>query len=71
MGLIYVNLEGLDGKLDFSLAAKVSKEVFGRMGMNSEEIAAFIVGGYTFGKVYGVRKASECVGVELVVGKLE
>lgn len=64
MGLIYVNLEGLDGNLDFLVLVCDICEIFGWMVMNDEEIVVLVVGGYIFGKVYGNGDVVY-VGVEL------
>lgn len=53
MHLIYVNPEGPDAIPDPLLAAAHVKETFRRMSMNSEETAALIAGGHTFGKCHG------------------
>lgn len=54
MGLIYVNLEGLDYSGELFFVVVVICVIFGNMGMNDEEIVALIVGGYMLGKIYGV-----------------
>lgn len=54
MGLIYVNLEGFDGKFDLLVVVCDICDIFGCMVMNDEEIVVLIVGGYIFGKMYGV-----------------
>lgn len=54
MGLIYVNLEGLDYSGELFFAVAVICVIFGNMGMNDEEIVVLIVGGYMLGKIYGV-----------------
>lgn len=64
MGLIYVNFEGLKGVFDFMGLVKNICIVFLCMVMNDEEIVVFIVGGYIFGKMYGVYKFLDCLGVE-------
>lgn len=54
MGLIYVNLEGLDYSGELFFVVVVICVIFGNMGMNDEEIVVLIVGGYMLGKIYGV-----------------
>lgn len=71
MGLIYVNFEGFNGNLDLLVVVKDICEMFGCMVMNDEEMVVFIVGGYIFGKVYGVYKLEECLGREFFVVSIE
>lgn len=54
MGFIYVNLEGFNGNLDLKVVVVDICEIFKCMVMNDYEIVVLIVGGYIFGKVYGV-----------------
>lgn len=70
MGLIYVNLEGLDGNFDLFKVVYDICDIFGCMVMNDEEIVVLIVGGYSFGKIYGVGLVDN-VDVELEVVGLE
>lgn len=64
MGLIYVNFEGFKGVFDLMGFVKNICIVFGCMVMNDEEIVVLIVGGYIFGKMYGVYKFVDCLEVE-------
>lgn len=66
MGLIYVNLEGFNVNFDLVLVVKDICEIFGRMVMNDYEMVVLIVGGYIFGKIYGVVNFDKYVVVELV-----
>lgn len=70
MGLIYVNLEGLNGNLDFMVVVVDICEMFWCMVMNDVEIVVLIVGGYIFGKIYGVGLV-DLVGFEFEVVLLE
>lgn len=71
MGLIYVNLEGLNGNFDLIVLVYDICEIFGCMVMNDEEIVVLIVGGYIFGKIYGVGDFEKYVGVEFVGVSIE
>lgn len=66
MGLIYVNFEGLNGNFDLFVVVKDICDMFGCMVMNDEEMVVLIVGGYMFGKVYGVVKFDDCLGLVFV-----
>lgn len=70
MGLIYVNLEGLNVSGELLFVVVVICVIFGNMVMDDEEIVVLIVGGYMLGKIYGVVEISY-VGVELEVVLLE
>lgn len=70
MGFIYVNLEGLDYSGELFFVVVVICVIFGNMGMNDEEIVVLIVGGYIFGKIYGVVVVFY-VGVDLEVVLIE
>lgn len=70
MGLIYVNFEGFDGNFDFVVVVCDICVIFGCMVMDDEEMVVLIVGGYIFGKIYGVVLVDN-VGVEFEVVFIE
>ena len=64
MGLIYVNPEGVNGRLDAARTAHHVRETFARMAMNDEETAALTCGGHTVGKAHGGGGAGDMIGAE-------
>lgn len=70
MGLIYVNLEGVNGKFDLLKMVVYVWEIFVWMVMNDEEIVVLVVGGYMVGKCYG-NGSVEVLGLEFEVVGIE
>lgn len=64
MGFIYVNFEGVNGKLDLFKIVVYVCEIFVCMVMNDEEIVVLVVGGYMVGKCYG-NGSVEVLGFDL------